>query len=131
MGVLAILRRYRRAGLVPVLAWILLQAVMATGVRAAAPAPGLDGRAEAQFLRDLATSICLAKQQDDGQPVLPSLHDRCTWCAAFAHAALPSPSLGVPLPEETFAPATPIDGPGLTAPQPLRYVLFMTRAPPA
>lgn len=131
MGLLAVLRRYRKAGFLPVLAWVLLQAVMATGVRAAAAAPGLNGEAEAQFLRNLATSICLAGQPDDGQPSLPSLQDRCTWCAAFTHAAMPPPTMGVPLPAEAFVLTADAREPGLPALQRLRYVLFMTRAPPA
>jgi len=129
MGLLALLRRYRRAGLVPVLAWILLQAVMATGVRAAAGAPGAD--ADALFLRDLATSICLAGQPDEGQPGLPSLQDRCSWCAAFAQAALPPPASGLSLPAEAFASSAAITAPDEHLPARLRYILAVTRAPPA
>ncbi|MCA8927723.1 MAG: hypothetical protein KDC18_06595 [Alphaproteobacteria bacterium] len=131
MGPLAMLRRHRRAVWIPVATWLLLQLVMATGVRAAAgPQPGA-ADAEALLLRDLATAICFGGQPTDSDHPLPTLHERCTWCMGFAHSLAPTPpTLRLP----TLAPSIDASTPTVpvAAPRPLqRFVLFVTRAPPA
>lgn len=130
MGLLAILRRHRRAVMVPVATWLLLQVVMATGVRAGTGVLPGEAGAEARLLRDLATVICLAGQPaDDGQKQ-PSLHDRCSWCVAFGQSALPAiPAILLVAPP----PPLYVAQPALRVPAPRpppRFALFLTRAPP-
>ena len=130
MGLLAMLRRHRRAIMVPVATWLLLQVVMAAGVRAGTGMLPGEAGAEARLLRDLATVICLAGQPADDGREQPSLHDRCSWCAAFGQSALPAvPAVllaaSVP-PLYAAQPALRMPAPRL----PPRFTLFLTRAPP-
>lgn len=131
MSLLTILRRHRRAVLVPVVTWLLLQVVLATGVRAGMGMPAGDPGSEARLLRDLATSLCLPGQSADGEQPLSSLHDRCSWCAAFGSPALPAAAAALLIAALPLA-AAPLPVPQ-TAPQqpPPRFALFVTRAPPA
>lgn len=129
MGPLAAFREHRRAILVPVAAWLLLQVVMATGLRAATGGAAEES-GEGALLRDLATSLCLVGQSADGETPLPTLHDRCWWCVAFGVSLLPpAPRVGAVAVSVPHRPPLPLRSE--TSPRaPQRFALFVARAPP-